>query len=627
MNKILFLFPSEETYHYARSILERHFPEALLDHVAPVDSPALVEDYAAQGVGIVAARGGVAHVLREARMNITLVDIPVTAFEIIKAINNAKQHGKNFAVLAHAQMTVGIDFLASVTGGNVRHYEVRYNQNYEKAVLEAVADGAEVIIGGALACAAAKQHDIPYSMLAFGMESLLQAGKEARQIREALEMEHAKRSLFGAVIESSSDGIITVNADGYISEMNNASEKLLGKSRQALAGKRFSRALPQLSPARPKPGTSGRTQSIVSLRGSKVICEAEPIRYNDKTYGTVYSLRKTSNIQKMEAMIRQDLYARGHVAVFRFSDIVGESAAIREAVAMAGDYAETNSSVLILGETGTGKEVFAQSIHNASSRADGPFVAINCAAIPTHLLESELFGYVGGAFTGASREGKPGLLEIAHGGTIFLDEMAEMDYANQGRLLRFQQERSVVRLGSYKVIPVDVRVIVATNKNLEEMVARNAFRDDLYYRLNVLRLELPPLRCRKGDIVLYAGMFLDKFAGEAGKTLRLSPGAERVLEEYPWPGNVRECRNIMERAAARVKSGLISGPVMRDILGPSCVIPPSSAPPIPTRPQRQREEIARALAEAAGNYGEAAAILGVNRSTLYRRMKRLGITY
>ncbi|MCC8195079.1 MAG: sigma 54-interacting transcriptional regulator, partial [Deltaproteobacteria bacterium] len=364
-------------------------------------------------------------------------------------------------------------------------------------------------------------------------------------------------------------------------------------------------------------------QTIITLNKTKVVCEVEPIQLNGKNFGAVFRLRNTSSIQEMEAMIRQELYARGHVARFRFSDIIGESAEIRESIAMAEDYAGTNSSVLILGETGTGKEVFAQSIHNASSRSKGPFVAINCAAIPTQLLESELFGYVGGAFTGASKEGKPGLLEVAHGGTIFLDEMAEMDYANQGRLLRFHQERSVVRLGSHKVIPVDVRVIVATNKNLEDLVENHVFRDDLYYRLNVLRLELPPLRCRKGDVPLFAGHFLRQFAEESGKDLRMAPDAEKLLAQYDWPGNVRECRNIMERVVARLKSGTVTGAILHPILFPSRRF----AKPVPTRVNRQKEEIARALEKASGNYGEAAELLGVNRSTLYRRMKKYGITY
>lgn len=623
MKKILFLFPSKETAAYARKELKGSFPEVIIDSCAPQESLRVVAEHKVQGVGIVCARGGISHVLREAKADVALVGIPITAFEIIKAINKAKIHGKNIAVIAHAQMVIGIEFLASSIGGEVRQYSVTYNQNYESAVLQAVEDGAEVVIGGVLACRAAAAHSIPFSLIEFGKEGLLQAGKEARQIRDAVEAETAKRRLLTTVIESSHDGIISVDAERKITEVNKTAEKLLRKDRAALLGKDVATIVPGLPFSRGTPKCLHAKQSIVEARGDKVVCDVEPIRYGEKYYGAVLTLKKTSNIQKMEALIRQELYARGHVAKFRFADVVGESCEMREAVAMAKDYAETNSSVLILGETGTGKEVFAQSIHNAGSRANGPFVAINCAAIPMHLLESELFGYVGGAFTGANKEGKPGLLEVAHGGTIFLDEMAEMDYANQGRLLRFYQERSVVRLGSYKVVPVDVRVIVATNKNLEEMLERNTFRDDLYYRLNVLRLELPPLRFRKGDIILYARAFLQQFADEAGKNLRLSLDAEAALEEYSWPGNIRECRNIIERAVARKKSGTITGDDLRSILAPSLRFSKS----VPTRQIRQKQEIVQALGEADGNCGEAAKLLGVNRSTLYRRMKKYGVAY
>lgn len=623
MTKILFLFPSAETAEYAKKVLQEPFPDILIDHCPPSESAHVVAKYMRDGVGIVCARGGISHVLWEAKVDVALVGIPITAFEIIKAINRAKIHGKNIAVIAHAQMVIGIDFLAASIGGEVQQYSVKYNQNYEKAVQKAVEDGAEVVIGGVLASKAAKKSGVPYSLIEFGQEGLLQAAKEATQIREALEIETAKRQMLITVIASSPDGIITVDADKKILEVNRAAEQLLRKSRTSLLGKKIATAIPKLPLLPGAKKNPAMRQAIITLNKNKVVCDVEPIQHNEKSFGAVLRLRNADSIQETEAMIRRELYAKGHVARFKFSDIIGDSAEIKESISMARDYADTNSSVLILGETGTGKEVFAQSIHNASARSRGPFVAINCAAIPTHLLESELFGYVGGAFTGASKEGKPGLLEVAHGGTIFLDEMAEMDYANQGRLLRFHQERSVVRLGSHKVIPVDVRVIVATNKNLEEMVEKNAFRDDLYYRLNVLRLELPPLRYRKGDVSLYARYFLQQFADEAGKTLRMSRDAEKLLEEYTWPGNVRECRNIMERAVARLKSGMITAAMLHPIISPS----QRFSKQIPTRVNRQKQEIVEALEKTSGNYGETARLLGVNRSTLYRRMKKYGITY
>ncbi|MCC8195042.1 MAG: PrpR N-terminal domain-containing protein, partial [Deltaproteobacteria bacterium] len=246
MARILFLFPSEETADHARGVLSGPYPDILIDSCAPQESARAVAGYTARGVGIVCARGGISHVLREAGADVALVGIPITAFEIIKAINRAKIHGKNIAVIAHAQMVIGMDFLVASIGGDVRQYSVTYNQNYEKAVLQAVDDGAEVIIGGVLACEAARKRGIPFSLIEFGREGLLQAAKEATQIREALEMEEAKRQLLGTVIESSQDGIITVDAERKITDVNRAAERMLRKGKPALVGRDVSDAVPKL---------------------------------------------------------------------------------------------------------------------------------------------------------------------------------------------------------------------------------------------------------------------------------------------------------------------------------------------------------------------------------------------
>ncbi len=621
MKKILFLFPSKETAEKARDVLMEHAEKCIIDYCTPQDAPQMTQDYISQGINIVCARGGTMYMLEKLDKAITRVHIPITLFEVIKALNAAKAYGKNIAVIAHEQMAVGIDFLASSIGEEIKHYKAKYNQDYEKTVLLAVKEGATVIIGGVLACQAAQRHNIPYSLITFGEEGLLQALKEATQIRDAVEIETAKRRLLETLIESSSEGIVAIDSALCITHVNEAAEKLLQASRIALLGQTISKVLPSLPFVSQHPFIIEAQQPIVTLYKDKVICDISPIEHNNKQYGAVIRLQKISNIQEKEGLIRQELYVRGHVAKFHFADVIGKSKNITDTIHIAQDYADTTSNVLILGETGTGKEVFAQSIHNAGPRAKGPFVAINCAAIPTHLLESELFGYVSGAFTGASKEGKMGLLEVAHNGTIFLDEIAELDYINQGRLLRFCQERSVVRLGSHKVVPVNVRIIVATNKNLEELIEKKAFRDDLYYRLNVLRLELPPLRDRVGDVPLYIHYFLEQFANESKKTLTLSMGALRLLHEYSWPGNVRECLNMVERMVARFKSGTVTSAMLASIL-PST---PHIGHAIPSRSQRQKEELVQALQEAMGNYSKAAELLHVNRSTLYRRMKKYDI--
>ena len=312
----------------------------------------------------------------------------------------------------------------------------------------------------------------------------------------------------------------------------------------------------------------------------------------------------------------------GSKAVYTFDRILGDSPPLMEVIEQAKTIARGNTTVLILGESGTGKELFAQSIHNASPRASRPFVAVNCGALPRNLVESELFGYEDGAFTGASRTGKPGKFELADGGTIFLDELGEMPMDAQVSLLRLLQNGEVTRIGGKSSRTVSVRVIAATNKNLEEAVRQHTFREDLYYRLNVFTLVLPPLRSRMSDIELLAEHFLLKFAGSLGKDVRgFTPGALALLRRYQWPGNIRELENVMERLANIVRHPLVS----EEDLPPQMVTVRQPASPQGLLHSKEAETILETLRQTGGNIRAAAALLGVSRGGLYVKLRRLGI--
>ncbi|MDU2063218.1 MAG: sigma 54-interacting transcriptional regulator [Sporomusaceae bacterium] len=623
MVKILFLIPSEAMVTDIPQVLSASSPSIILEIINPREATEVVQQHIAKGVEIVAARPVTATALRKANLNIHVVTIPITSFDIIRAINGAKVQGKAIAVVAHAAMVLGIDFLAKELDVEIRHYVTSYGEDYEQVILQATAEGAEVILGGALAVKAAKKHNIPCSLIPIGSESLLQAAQEALQLQTALDLESAKRGFLTTILDHTRDGFITIDQQQHITAFNPIAQRILKIHKKNVLGKHLQDILPQIPLDEITSQHKASVPKLLDMNSNKILYDCVPIIIKGKSFGSVITLQETRKIQQMEAMIRKEIYAHGHVAKFYFDNIFGQSPAIIKTIEAAKDFAATNSSVLILGETGTGKEVFAQSIHNASKRASGPFVAINCASLPAQLLESELFGYVGGAFTGANKEGKAGLFEVAHGGTLFLDELGEMDYINQGRLLRVLQEKAVVRLGSYNVTPVDVRLIAATNKNLESLVAENKFRSDLYYRLNVLRLELPPLKQRKSDIARYAQEFLQEFSQENHKDLTLLPDALKFLEQYPWPGNIRECRNVMERLAATVKAAKIDKSIVTEMIKGA----PVPAPVASTREQRVKAEILAALEETKGNYTAAAKHLGINRTTLYRRMERLNITY
>lgn len=322
---------------------------------------------------------------------------------------------------------------------------------------------------------------------------------------------------------------------------------------------------------------------------------------------------------------------------YSFEDIMGESEAILKTKSMAKFVADGISSILIYGETGTGKEMFAQSIHNASKRRDKPFIAMNCGALPPTLIESNLFGYEEGAFTGAKKGGSPGVFEQANGGTVFLDEISEMELSLQTKLLRVLQEREVVRIGGYKSLKVDVRVIASTNKDLNELIAEGKFRKDLYYRLNVVQIKIPGLRERHEDIPILAKYFVEKYNACFGKFIeKIDSKTMHVLQNYSWPGNVRELQNCIEHAmnmVGRDESVLLTRHI------PSCIqkgevsgneplsvkIQPEDLNLNEAIKETEKKVIQKALQVSKYKKNKAAKLLGISTSTLWRHLTELGL--
>ncbi|MEX1183629.1 MAG: sigma-54 dependent transcriptional regulator [Gemmatimonadota bacterium] len=302
---------------------------------------------------------------------------------------------------------------------------------------------------------------------------------------------------------------------------------------------------------------------------------------------------------------------------------IGKNRAFTDLVKLAEMVAPTDSTVLVTGESGTGKEIIARYIHRLSDREGGPFISINCGALPENLLESELFGHVKGSFTGAVRD-KEGLLAAARGGTFFLDEVAEMSPALQVKMLRALQEREIVPVGATQSADIDVRIIAATNRDLDEEIRRGGFRSDLYYRLNVISMHLPPLRDRTDDIPVLAEYFLRRMDQEGHEPLRLSPEALEALQRYEWPGNVRELENALERAAILTKGDVVTTETLpARIMAPEPVPLISERPPAnPTLELVERAYILWVLQTEGGNKARAAEVLGIDPSTLYRKLNR-----
>ncbi len=350
------------------------------------------------------------------------------------------------------------------------------------------------------------------------------------------------------ILETVSEGILAIDQNGKIIRINSAAQEILNVKSQKVLGEDVGEVLnenvPMLQTLLTGNDYDNKEMSLV-INGRRIhyLTTGRAIK-DDKaqTVGVVATLKDMGKVREM-------VYSLTRPQAITFKDIVYKSDLLGKVIDLAKLSAKTDSTVLIQGESGTGKELFARAIHWGSNRRDKPFVPLNCAALPDTLLESELFGYQGGAFTGAKKEGKQGLFEFAKGGTVFLDEIGELPVHLQVKLLRVLQEGKIRRVGSVEEIPVDVRVVAATNRELNKMVEENQFRKDLFYRLNVIPVQIPPLRDRIEDVVILADFFLKKFTLKTSKRIpRFSEETLNILKTYHWPGNVRELENVVERA-------------------------------------------------------------------------------
>ncbi|GAB7388902.1 sigma 54-interacting transcriptional regulator [Bacillaceae bacterium] len=441
--------------------------------------------------------------------------------------------------------------------------------------------------------------------------------------KEAMRQLQVTTNKMQTLIESIHEGILAIDEEGVITHCNRTTEILVKQSRRNLIGKHLQTVWPGSPMLKVLETGKGyvEKEEIYSHASHSMhfVVTATPIRIEEKISGVVATVRRMSDVRKLAYSLTN------HQKVFSFSEIIGTSKSIQLLKEQAMRVAPSNSNILITGESGTGKGIFAMAIHYSSPRRSGPFVTVNCGAIPESLLESELFGYAKGAFTGANREGKVGKFELADGGTIFLDEIGDLPLHLQVKLLHVLQYKEVERIGSGRLIPVDVRVIAATNRNLEDMVAEGEFRSDLYFRLNVIPLSIPPLRERKEDIPLLMNHFLQKYTNTLRKEISgYEEEVVRLFMDYPWPGNVRELENAVEYAV-----NFENGTLIRKES-----VPPRILRNVPVRkePLSLKERLHRhegdILREMMEKYGESFAAkkriareLKVSMATLYRKLE------
>lgn len=630
MGKIAFIAPSPEMLVVGREVIaELGMGEKVETFLGGLqDGVDIARQAEADGFDVIVTRGGTAKLILDSEIKIPLIEIPITIQDLAEALFAAQtitgKSNPKIGVLAFSNMIYSIEVFNKVTDIDLTIYPVCSALDFAKEVHRALSMKTDVIIGGIEINRLAASLGVKTVLLVSGKDSFRTAFLQANSVSYARKIEKERLQKFRVLIDYSVQGIIGIDCEKSVEVFNNAAERLLGCKAVAAVGRNIEEICPSLPVGRTLQSGQAGLGELIEFNGRKLVANIVPITIDAHVTGVMITIEDVGQIVAMEATIRKEIYSKGLTAQYRLSDILGSSAKMTEVKRIAEEYAATDATVLIMGASGTGKEMFAQSIHNASSRRQRPFVAVNCGAIPSSILESELFGHVEGAFTGANRKGKAGFFELAHGGTLFLDEIGEMGKLAQTSLLRVIQERRVMRLGDDKYLPVDVRIIAATNKNLAQLVKDGQFREDLYYRINVLPLELPVLKDRAGDAVSIAEYFITTYNRRFFRSVTLSPEAKEYIRVYDWPGNIRQLRNVMERIVVVAKENVISGELMRSMLDiPEEVIIPRTETVHEDISEKAR--ILRVLAENGYNQKETAKCLGIDRSTLYRKLKALRI--
>lgn len=632
MIRLLFIVPYPELKEKVEYVLDYHPEKKNLNVDVQVMTVEETPDVPAEKYDAIIARGYTARETAKMYTQIPTIGLTVSGYDIIRAMSECCElyNPKRIAICGLNGQMFEAESISKFFGVEAKAYVPQQHGELHAHVNQAIKDGCDAIIGGYSANIVAKEQGVNSVVIRTGEDTIYQAIDEAVNTVEQIRHERVIAQMYKTIIYTSKAGVLYVDSKANILVRNRVVRKMNGDI--SLLNRPLKQTLPYLYKTFKTVMSTGQADvgRILTIPGTKttVSVDATPVIVNEEISGVVINLSDITIIQDLESQIRRKLSERGLKARYKFEDIQYQSHTMEQTIETAKRYAASDSNVIIVGETGTGKELFAQSIHNASNRKNGPFVAINCAALPENLLESELFGYVEGAFTGTSKGGKMGLFEQAHGGTLFLDEIGEVTMPIQSKLLRVLQEKQVRRIGDNKVININVRVISATNKSISKMAEQGMFRKDLMYRLDVLRLFIPPLRNRQNDVeVLFLNLLKQQSREIDIPVPVIDPNALPLLHQYPFLGNIRELKNIVERACALKDGAVITREDLHEALYPqdlemelALMSTSSSVDRIP--PVSEPERIRKALEQCGGNRTQAARVLKMDRSTLWRKMQK-----
>ncbi|KLN52085.1 propionate catabolism operon regulatory protein PrpR [Variovorax paradoxus] len=623
--------------HRLGRVLARLIPELAAEaHIELVghafdDAVAAVRAlHARSPVDAVVAAGASGEWLRQ-HLDIPVAMVEVRGFDLMRALAAARAISPKVGLVSFDGPSEHLAQLDALFAMGIAQFSYRSPDDAPACVEALRAAGVGAVVAPGLVSDLAEQAGMA-SVLMYSDDAVRQALQDAVHLARHSRADRARHERLGTILGQLQDGVVAVDLRQRIEALNPVMADLLGAPVAELAGRVLSDVEPVLDLGATLLLRETPPEEVLQIGMRTLVVRRAPIVENGEVTGALLVCRDPAVIQRADRHLRANQRQRGAPARYRIEAFAGDSAPARRVRELAAQCAASDATVLVIGESGTGKELVAQGIHTASRRASQPFLAVNCAALSESLLESELFGYEEGAFTGARRGGKTGLIEAAHTGTLFLDEIGDMPLALQTRLLRVLQEREVLRLGATAAVPVDLRVIAATHANLAAQVERGLFRRDLYYRLAVLRIETPPLRERGSDIAALAASLLARRRGATGVPAAPASAWLAALLElaagYSWPGNVRELENLVERLLACHGYLSPAGRLDRGRLlemFPEC----TQARPAPVRERllkgarvaAERQRVREVLQSVQGDQNQACAILGISRSTLWRRLR------
>ena len=595
---------------------------ATMEEAVPV-ARALLES----GIEVVIGGGGTGSLLAET-IGQPVVKLDRDPLDVFRALVQARRHGRTIAITSFARPLEGTDLYEEYLSVGLRQIVFSNSRELEAGILRAVRAGCQVVVGGGICREIATAAGARGIVVVPRRESVLQTLQEARAVAAAHRKERQSLEELRTILDTSREGIIVLDNAGRVKLLNPAAlailRPVLSLQHALIPGERLPDVLLPLGLTHILQSPTPELDKVRRLAGVDLVVSALPIQMDGTSIGVVGTFREATRIQNIDRKVREKLYQKGFVARYTFEQLRGSSPALLQVVASAKRYAETDASILIEGETGTGKELLAQSIHNASRRSMRPFLGVNCSAFSESLLESELFGYEEGAFTGARRGGKIGLFEMAHGGSLFLDEIADISTALQLKLLRVIEEKEIMRLGGDRIVLVDVRVISSSQRNLYGANTEPRFRSDLYFRLATLRLRLPPLRQRFEDL---PELTIALFRKHGRPIENFSRRVWDALARHSWPGNVRELDSLVRMYLALTDSPTFDEQLFLSALAEICRDVGGGEEPEEGRRGTLKEQlrhheekiIEQTLREARYSRSETARRLGISVNSLWRK--------